>query len=111
MRRVAATVGVLAVLAAMPTFAWVQATNSGAGVGPSLQAAQPSAQKNVAPTVEHLLSGDTKCCETTSDVSPVLRDGQSESSPFARCSRGTGMCLQRCSVLRLTYRGATQARV
>ena len=54
MRRVAANVGVLAVLAAMPTILRAQATNSGVGVGPSLQAAQPFAQKNVAPTVEHL---------------------------------------------------------
>lgn len=54
MRRVAPKAGVLAVMAAMPTFALAQSTNSSVGVGPSLQAAQPSAQKNVAPMVEHL---------------------------------------------------------
>ncbi len=58
MRRLAAIVGLVAgALAVMPTLARAQATNSGVGVGPSLQAAQPVAQKNVAPMVEHL-SGD-----------------------------------------------------
>ena len=52
MRRIVAMFGVLA---AMPTGAWGQATNSGVGIGPSLQVAEPSAEKDVAHTVEHLL--------------------------------------------------------
>ena len=51
MHRIMATCGMLA---AMSTGAWAQATNSGVGIGPSLQAAEPYAQKSVAPTVEHL---------------------------------------------------------
>lgn len=51
MHRIMATCGMLA---AMSTGAWAQATNSGVGIGPSLQAAEPYAQKSVVPTVEHL---------------------------------------------------------
>ena len=51
MHRIMATCGMLA---AMSTGAGAQAINSGVGIGPSLQAAEPSAQKSVAPTVEHL---------------------------------------------------------
>ncbi len=54
MHSIAATVGVLAALTVIPLIARAQATNSGVGSGPSLQAAQPSAQQNVAPSVEHL---------------------------------------------------------
>jgi carbohydrate-selective porin OprB len=40
--------------ATTPSFAQAHATTSGVGVGPSQQTVQPFAQKNAAPTVEHL---------------------------------------------------------
>jgi porin len=54
MQRVLATGGVVAALVAVPSLTQAQAINSGVGIGPSLQVAQPSAETNVAPTVEHL---------------------------------------------------------
>ncbi len=54
MRRLVAGMAGLAVALAMPALAWSQASNSGVGIAPSQQAAQPAAQPRVAPAVEHL---------------------------------------------------------
>ena len=53
MNRLFVAAGALALAA--PGLARAQATNSGVGVGPSQQLSAPAAQKNVAPSVEHLL--------------------------------------------------------
>ena len=53
--RLVVWLAVLAVTIAIPAHACDQTSNSGVGIGPSQQAAQPAPQQNVAPIVEHLL--------------------------------------------------------
>ena len=83
------------ILTGVPTFGRAQSTNSGVGVGPSLQAAQPAAQQNVAPTVEHLFGdvvgirtvlenqGITLLLDATTELAGNVSGGVKQGATFA----------------------------
>jgi carbohydrate-selective porin OprB len=84
-----------AILTEVPTFGRAQSTNSGVGVGSSLQAAQPAAQQNVAPTVEHLFGdmvgirtdlenqGITLLLDATAELAGNVSGGVKQGATFA----------------------------